>query len=69
MFYKDHQERMMVGACNAHKVSGYTVSLSGGYTIFRTTKWQICSSDHRKKFIKPINGLNMEYYWEYQSFH
>ena len=27
---------------------------------------------HRKKFIKPImghNGLNMEYYWEYQSSH
>ena len=24
---------------------------------------------HRKKSIKPIIGLNMEYYWEYQSSH
>ena len=49
-----HDGKKGVGARNAHALMSFNelfcqLSLSSGYTIFRTTKWQICSSDSGKK--------------------
>ena len=49
-----HDGKKGVGARNAHALMSFNelfcqLTLSSGYTIFRTTKWQICSSDSGKK--------------------
>ena len=47
-----HDGKKGVGARNAHALMSFSVSYlfpADIVTIFRTTKWQICSSDSGKK--------------------